>query len=674
MFHVFHLHGGGDRWRFNPLADKTYDYAEDRPRQVAEDGSRPRRASTRRRPAPARPTTSRSRAAPAACSRRRATSSTTATSPTHYVSGMWAFWRVYDTLQPDFAAPARPRAAADVGHLRRPDRAHDARRHDDHGGQPRRLDPPAASAAGRAEEQPGRLGLELDGRQLQPGGAGLPGRARGHGRLGRRRELRSSGHPTAYPGDIVQDSRRRDGGETGDPVRPDRTGASAFPLLRTHVGKRPPFSPERALRRAWLGENGRRAPSGTDPSPFGDRNDGLCPAGAPVRHFNVVALDVLRSRSRRPGRRPDGTIFALAHDEAGVLNGTKRVQAARDPRQHRRLRAVTLTSVSTTRTTRRLREDQHPHPPRAVRHAGLRRRDHRHVVRAVRAPVQGRGPADDARPPRRRHDAQPRRASTKFQAGEWIAVGPRHRDIESARSRRSTRRQDDHADASRSRNAHRGRQYAGVEFVQYRWYPDVLLDNIFFHDHVDGIHDWGHGLVGQLIIEPKGSTYHDPQTGRRGRLRHDRRHPHQRTPPLDALAPGLVDGSFREMALWTIDQNPDIDSTLNLRAEPWADRLARTATRRCSSAPTRTATRSHRCRRPTPGDPFVIRTINVGDGVDTLHVDGSRFSSRTATTTRPPGDARPADRHDPLRHLGEVHAVAKGGAGGPRQRRATTST
>ena len=41
----------------------------------------------------------------------------------------------------------------------------------------------------------------------------------------------------------------------------------------------------------------------------------------------------------------------------------------------------------------------------------------------------------------------------------------------------------------------------------------MLLDNIFWHDHVDGIHNWGHGLVGQLIIEPRGSTYHDPKTG-----------------------------------------------------------------------------------------------------------------------------------------------------------------
>ena len=27
-FHVFHLHGGGDRWRFNPVADTTFNYAD----------------------------------------------------------------------------------------------------------------------------------------------------------------------------------------------------------------------------------------------------------------------------------------------------------------------------------------------------------------------------------------------------------------------------------------------------------------------------------------------------------------------------------------------------------------------------------------------------------------------------------------------------------------------
>src|SRR4029078_2320255 len=59
---------------------------------------------------------------------------------------------------------------------------------------------------------------------------------------------------------------------------------------------------------------------------------------------------------------------------------------------------------------------------------------------------------------------------------------------------------------------HPAGQFAGTEFLQERWYPDVMLDNIFWHDHVDGIHGWGHGMVGQLIVEPKGSTYHAPKS------------------------------------------------------------------------------------------------------------------------------------------------------------------
>ena len=56
-------------------------------------------------------------------------------------------------------------------------------------------------------------------------------------------------------------------------------------------------------------------------------------------------------------------------------------------------------------------------------------------------------------------------------------------------------------------------EWAGTEFVQSRWYPDVQLDNIFWHDHVDGIHTWGHGLVGQLIVEPRARPTTTRSTG-----------------------------------------------------------------------------------------------------------------------------------------------------------------
>src|SRR5262249_3526862 len=115
---------------------------------------------------------------------------------------------------------------------------------------------------------------------------------------------------------------------------------------------------------------------------------------------------------------------------------------------------------------------------------------------------------------------------------------------------------------------HDAGQWAGVEYIQYIWYPDVELDNIFFHDHVNGIYGWSHGMVGQLIVEPRGATYHDPKTGAEvasGAL------VDIHAPSDASLAPG-VHGSFREMALWTIDNHPTVGSSINLRAEPWSDR------------------------------------------------------------------------------------------------------
>ncbi len=201
----------------------------------------------------------------------------------------------------------------------------------------------------------------------------------------------------------------------------------------------------------------------------------------------------------------------------------------------------------------------------------------------------------------------------------------------------------------------------GTEFTQYRWYPDVLLDNIFWHDHVDGIHNWGHGLVGQLIIEPKGSTYHDPKTGARGRLRHDRRHPHHEP----AASSGVVNGSFREMALWTIDENPNTDATLNLKAEPWADRLAENPDQSLLFSSYTHGDPITPLPKAYPGDPFVIRTINVGPTVDGLHIDGHRFSLENRYLDA--NGKHEGGQLDTLKYgISEKFSlILQGGAGGP---------
>ena len=166
-------------------------------------------------------------------------------------------------------------------------------------------------------------------------------------------------------------------------------------------------------------------------------------------------------------------------------------------------------------------------------------------------------------------------------------------------------------------SAHSTGEFAGTEFIQYRWYPDVVLDNIFWHDHVDGIHGWGHGLVGQLIVEPYGLDLPRPGHRRAGRLRA----PSSTSTRTDRSSPGLVTGSFRELALWTINDNDRADySTLNLKAEPLATRLdkANQFSSWTYGDPVTPMPRLY------PNDPLVVRSISVSPTVDTLHMQGGR--------------------------------------------------
>ena len=106
------------------------------------------------------------------------------------------------------------------------------------------------------------------------------------------------------------------------------------------------------------------------------------------------------------------------------------------------------------------------------------------------------------------------------------------------------------------------------EFVRYRWFPDVQFGTAYFHDHVDALTSWKHGLFGALISEPPGSTYHDPYSGlavKSGNI-------------VDIhtkaeVSPDLT-GSFREMVTFIQDNNltthigRSSGSALNLRAQP----------------------------------------------------------------------------------------------------------
>ncbi len=51
------------------------------------------------------------------------------------------------------------------------------------------------------------------------------------------------------------------------------------------------------------------------------------------------------------------------------------------------------------------------------------------------------------------------------------------------------------------------------EQVHYRWWCDVELGTVYWHDHSLLKDSLPHGLFAATIVEPRDSTYHDPQTG-----------------------------------------------------------------------------------------------------------------------------------------------------------------
>jgi hypothetical protein len=677
MFHVFHMHGGGIRWRFNPVADSTYNYADTGLNKHPIELSDSERLDSQAF-GPGESYNLEIEGGAGGVQQGAGDFLFHCHIAEHYVAGMWSFWRVYDTRQPDFA-PLADRAA-------------------------RGLVPPApvdsTHLIGRTINGQKITAANLDSwirPQLPPKGvrknandgavwnwATNPAKTTQY--LGEPESLASypdyynnpakAGHPTALPNDTFVGNR---------PVLlfNPLNGRPAYPMMRPHLGMRPPFAPNGHSGAPYLGEMGNAAPTApitaTHLDPFAGRADAICPNkqanGSPtvVRRFNVVAVEHPVQVTPKD-TDPTGMVFTLAHDKAAVLNGTKPVEPLALRTNVGECDAVTLTSeLSDTNASNHFSQvNIHIH----------------HVqfdTQASDGVISGMSYEQAVRP-YKLEDPQLTAAAaagatvlhlssvTKFQVGESIGVGlgtegpaatgtanagqsgqgPEIRFITAINATAKTVTL-----SAGLKIAHAAAQYAGTEFVQYRWYPDVNLDNMFFHDHVDGIHTWAHGLVGQLITEPKGSTYNDPRTGA----------------PVDSgaivdihtsnpvAAAAGVTGSFREMALWTLDKGfgATADSMLNLRANPLADRVGDPAFKFSSYTygdPMTPLPRAY------AGDPFVIRTINVGPTVDTLHVDGHTFGYENRYLD--PGGQLEGASVDTL-HYGiseKFTLILKGGAGG----------
>jgi FtsP/CotA-like multicopper oxidase with cupredoxin domain len=355
-------------------------------------------------------------------------------------------------------------------------------------------------------------------------------------------------------------------------------GRLAYPLLEPHLGQRPPFSPNGHDGAPYLGDTG----SSTRP-------DGICPAGAPVDHFNITAITVpiqetnggvtASGATTPPAVDSNGEIFVLNEDKAATLNGTKTPNPLGIRANAGDCIAVTLTNEMT-----HTQDAQAP---------DVNVFDETNIhIHFVQFDVQGSDGVitglnyetgvrpDFGTPGETTLTADAPAGATQIQVastsglvpGVSVEVGQGQPDTEVV-TKITAINGNTLTLANPLQNAHASGERTGVEFVQYRWYADSQNGTVFFHDHVDALHSWGHGLFGALIEEPPGSTYHDPVTGA----------PIRSGPIADIYTKGSAgfgeQGDFREFVLWQHEgirssgssQGCEL-SSFNLRAAPLIDR------------------------------------------------------------------------------------------------------
>src|SRR4051812_11173134 len=289
MFHVFHLHGGGIRWRLNPHADKTYDYQDTglNKHPKAQDSSSARLDSQAFGPGESYDLEIEGGAG--GVQEGAGEFLFHCHIAEHYVSGMWSFWRVYDTLQPDLKPlqdqPAPPQAVDSAGLIGRTINGTTITQQNlDQWIRPQ-LPPQGVSSS---DQDATVWDWTVD--KADPSKPVYLGEPEDKGPapdlLGAGDENYLPGHPGLFAGD--------------QPVGPqDRpkilfnptNGRPAFPLLRLHVGKLNPFAPNGHSGAPYLGETANKDKEGAV-DPWAKRADGICPDTSRVRRYNVVGLEL----------------------------------------------------------------------------------------------------------------------------------------------------------------------------------------------------------------------------------------------------------------------------------------------------------------------------------------------------------------------------------------------
>jgi FtsP/CotA-like multicopper oxidase with cupredoxin domain len=679
MAHVYHEHGGAIRWRRNPGADNP-DIAGGLEKVPEQDATSIRLDSQTIQPGESYDLEHECGAG--GCQQAAGDYLFHCHIANHYIAGMLGFMRVFDTLQPDLPTVpgrvAKPQAVTSAGLIGRV------------------VEGKTVVPRAQLTDPTTQTALEsLVENQLPPQGVRLNAQ---DATVWNWVKGGTSAAPVYY-GEPEDTTSWPDFTSPSPGVRPPimfdpANGRYAWPLLSPHLGMRPPFAPNGHSGTPWLG-----------PTTSSTHPDGLCPAGAPVHTYNITAIQV-SIKETNGGLNPpqvdgDGQIFVLNEDKQAVESGAKQPVPLVLRSDVGDCLAITLTSE--------LAETAENHQHSKVNM-------HTHFVQfdpqASDGVITGLSFEQSVNP----DTTENRTLSTSVPAGTTriavtnvsalrpgisIEVGQGQVDTEIAKI--NAINGNTLYLARPLHNSHAAGESAGVEFVQYRWYSDVDAGTVFFHDHVDGIHSWGHGLFAAHIIEPAGSTFHDPSTGALIRS----------GPSADIWTNGSAgfgeSGSFREFVLFqhtglTGSGSPQgcEMASFNLRAAPLIDRdpnannpangpspgnsvpdsvgnytMGFTASQEPAGADRVDCTNVGTANDPyvfssvahgdppTPllrayvGDPVVIRQVGLNERVGDLRITGHRFAAERFSpdgTLTDAGTTGISERFD---------YVLDGGAGGP---------
>lgn len=418
-----------------------------------------------------------------------------------------------------------------------------------------------------------------------------------------------------------------------------KTGRYVWPLFRPHRATRPPFSPNGHGGAPYLGE---------DMIP--GRYDGLCAHSlvhprvfngltAVKRYYPISSIDI-EVPVTADESDPDGMIFVLNEEQDAIESGAKPIEPLA-------IRSNVGDCVEVIFTNKQQDSLEHNHDYSKVN-------IHSHFVQfdpqASDGVISGFSYEQSVRP----IDTEARTLTqatgfltttlkvtnvNRLRPGVWIGIGlgegtcgtnpltgqplpcTEFRQIKSITAPDTIKLE------LPLLQSHAVGEAVGVEFVRYLWYPDVDFGTVFFHTHVDADH-WDHGLFGAHIVEPRNSTYHDPTTGaqiRAGTLADI----HVGPSLLGEDVAHNVPGSFREFMLFVHDNNPvegpfrGGGGTMNLRAEPFNDRPGDPAYRFSSvvhGEPWTPIVRAY------VGDPVVVRGMGLIEKVGGVRFTGHRFT------------------------------------------------